>query len=120
MKRLALLVGAIAAVVAIPLLASAEEQTLKGEPVDITCYLQGRSGAGHAGCAASCANKGLPIGLLVEAEGKKQVYLVLGGGGKEAKEYMAAHMGKQVNCTGTVADKDGLKVITVTKCEAAS
>jgi hypothetical protein len=101
--------------------AYAEDQTLTGEPVDIPCYLGGKMGEGHAACAKSCADKGNPIGLAVKgADGKDQLYLVLGAGGKAAKDLMGEHMGKQVNVTGQVADKDGMKVITVAKVEAAT
>jgi len=96
----------------------AEEAKLTGEPVDMNCYLGGKSGPGHAGCATACANKGNPIGFLVEKDGKKELYLVVGGGGKAAKEHMAAHMGKQVNASGKVATVDGMKVITVSKVDA--
>ena len=93
-----------------------DEVTLKGEPVDIQCYLTGQSGEGHASCAASCAEKGLPIGFVTKGEdGKDQMYLVMGANRKPAKDYMAAHMGKTVQAKGTVVDKDGLKILTVTE-----
>ncbi len=47
-----------------------------------------------------------------------QLYLVLGAGGKQAKDLMAQHMGKQVSVTGKVSEKNGMKVITVSKVEA--
>ncbi len=100
--------------------ASHEEQetTLKGEPVDLKCFLQGRSGEGHAACATTCAKNGLPIGLLVKDGEESLLYLVMGGDNKPAKDHMAAHMGKQVKATGKVVEKNGLKIITVTKVEA--
>ena len=36
----------------------AQEVSVMGEPVDIQCYLGGRSGEGHAACAKSCAEGG--------------------------------------------------------------
>lgn len=100
--------------------AVAEDVTVKGEPVDMNCYLSGKSGEGHAACAKGCAEKGNPIGLSVKgADGKETLYLVLGAGGKAAKDLMAEHMGKEVSATGTVTEKGGMKVITVSKVEAA-
>src|SRR5271154_3106622 len=41
------------------------EQTIRGELVDLACYLDhGAKGEHHKACATSCALKGLPIGLL--------------------------------------------------------
>ena len=123
MKKLA--VFSIALLLAIPLTsmivsAADGDATLSGEPVDITCFLTGKSGEGHASCAMACANKGLPIGFLVKDGDKSELYLVLGGDGKSAKDLMAAHMGKQVKATGSVATNNGLKVFTVTKVEVSS
>jgi len=101
--------------------AYAEDTTLTGEPVDMNCYLGGKAGEGHAACAKGCIEKGNPVGLAVKgADGKTQLYLVLGGGGKAAKDYMAEYAGKQVAATGTVVEKEGMKVITVTKVEPAA
>ena len=99
----------------------AQEVSLMGEPVDIQCYLGGRSGEAHASCAKSCAEKGLPIGFVtVDDEGKEHLYLVMGAERKPAKDYMAEHMGQEVTATGTMVTKDGMKVLTVSKVEAAT
>ncbi len=96
-----------------------DEVTLKGEPVDIQCYLTGQRGEGHASCAKTCAEKGLPIGFVTKAEdGKEQMYLVMGANQKSAKDYMAEHMGKIVEAKGTVVEKDGLKILTVSEVTA--
>ena len=57
---------ALVAAVMMPLIgvATAEEVSLKGEPVDMQCYLSGQSGEGHASCATACANKDIPIGFF--------------------------------------------------------
>ncbi len=95
--------------------------TITGEPVDIACFLTGKAGEAHAACAKGCAEKGQPLGIAAKgADGKEVLYLALGGGGKAAKDLLAASMGKQVKVTGTVAEKNGMKVITVTKVEAAA
>jgi len=42
-----------------------EKVTVRGEVVDLSCYLvKGEKGPGHRTCAQMCAKGGLPIGLL--------------------------------------------------------
>lgn len=84
---------------------------LTGEPVDLNCYLGGKSGEGHAACATACANKGNPIGFVVTKDGESTLYLVLADGGKASKDLMAAHMGKQVSVTGKASKKEGMNII---------
>lgn len=100
--------------------AEKEEKTLTGEPVDIACYLEGRAGEGHAACAKSCAEKGNPIGLVVDEDGEKTLYLAMGSTEHSAADLLKDHMGKQVKATGAVRDKEGMKVIAVAKVEPAS
>ena len=97
----------------------AKTKTLTGEPVDINCYLTGKSGEGHAGCATACANRGNPIGFVVKDGDKTHMYLVIGSGGKQAKDVIAAHMGKQVKVTGKVSKKDGMNIIAVEEVSEA-
>ncbi len=115
MKSFLAMVLLAAAVVPFVGVAMAEETTLKGEPVDIQCYLSGQSGAGHAACATACANKGTPIGFVTKKDGKEKMYLVMGADRKPAKDFMAAHMGKQVEAKGTVTEKNGLSIFTVSE-----
>ena len=93
------------------------EKVLEGEPVDIKCFLGGKMGAGHAGCATACVKGGLPVGFVTGKGDDKVLYLVLGGGGKSAAEHLAAHMGKTVKATGKVTAKNGMKVLTVSSVE---
>ncbi len=117
------LIGSAVAVLSVAGMAAHAEDvatTITGEPVDIACFLGGKAGEAHAACAKGCAEKGQPIGIAAKgADGKEVVYLALGAEGKAAKDLLAASMGKQVKVTGTVADKGGMKVITVAKVEAA-
>lgn len=114
MKKATVLFIALVAMVVMPSLAMGEEVTLKGEPVDISCFLSGKSGAGHASCATACANKGQPIGLLVKGDDGDELYLVTGHG-KAAKDILGPHMGKQVEVVGEVSEKAGMKVINASK-----
>jgi hypothetical protein len=94
--------------------------TVTGEPVDIACYMSGKSGEGHAACATACAGKGQPIGLVSKgADGKTTMYLVMSGHDKAAKDLLGPLMGKQAKVTGTVTEKDGMKIITPSAAEAA-
>ncbi len=97
------------------------EVSITGEPVDIQCYLSGRSGEAHATCARTCAENGQPIGFAtVDDDGKEHLYLVMGATHKSPKEIMAEHMGKEVTATGTLVTKDGMQILTVSKVEAAT
>ncbi len=88
--------------------------TVKGEIVDLACYLDhGATGMKHQQCALTCLKGGQPMGLLA-ADGK--VYLLLADhqDGKpfdEAKTYAAL----QVEITGPLAEKAGLTGLTVEK-----
>lgn len=121
MKKFVLMFAAMLAFVLAPLAVSAaDEVVLKGEPVDITCFLSGKLGPGHATCAATCVKGGKPVGLLVKEDGKSLVYLVIPGGKEKAADILGDLMGKQVKATGKVTKKDGLAVLAITKAEAAS
>ena len=128
MKRkvgLILLVGAI--VVAAYAVAIAEEKatdakaktvTLTGELVDTGCYLgHGASGAKHKECAAKCIASGMPMALLTAKTGEREgeLYLLTPPHGNtdayaKAKEWAGA----QVEITGEVHERNGMKSIEVT------
>ena len=123
MKYALMACAVLAVLVAIPGSVSAAgeatEVALKGEPVDINCYLTGKAGEGHASCAKSCAERGNPIGLVTKGEdGKNQLILVTGSGGKAAKDVMAEHMGKQVTAKGKLSTVDGMKILAVSEVSA--
>jgi len=88
------------------------ETTLKGEIVDLQCYMANpKTGKGkrHAPCATQCINRGLPAGFL--SEGK--LYLLLGKGRMSVKLLVAKHAGKQVYLTGTSMNHSGMDAIQV-------
>lgn len=90
----------------------AKDVTVKGEIVDLACYIDhGAKGAKHQQCALTCLKGGQPMGLLT-ADGK--VYLLLADHQdakpfEEAKNYAAL----QVEVTGPVAEKAGITGLTV-------
>jgi hypothetical protein len=93
--------------------AAAATMTMKGEILDLSCYLShGAKGAQHQSCALTCLKNGAPMGLLT-ADGT--VYLLMpphddAKAFNQAKEYAA----DQVEVTGTMAESAGIHAITVT------
>ncbi len=95
---------------------SAENQanlTVTGEVLDLSCYMTGGAkGAGHKQCAESCLAKGLPAGILSQADG--QVYLLVEDH-KKAEAYKTAikHAAETVKITGKVISKNGVQSLVV-------
>lgn len=79
--------------------------TIKGEIVDLACYLgEGEKGASHKQCAIKCAKAGTPIGILDEKSGN--VYLLLPGHSKKERQDFAALFAK----AGTTVTLKGMLV----------
>ena len=94
--------------------------TLKGEVVDMHCYVtrhggEGR-GAGHAGCANACINRGVTPGF-VASDGK--LYVLFDEKPFSVKEKIAGLAGQPVTLTGTVVERDGVRAILFKSVEAA-
>ncbi|MCB9026429.1 MAG: hypothetical protein H6625_08950 [Bdellovibrionaceae bacterium] len=89
--------------------------TLVGELIGLTCFIKhGSKGASHKSCAKDCAEKGLPIGLLVEDE----VYQISGEGHKsliEAYKPLLKYLETKVMVKGKVFDKYGVKMLVIEK-----
>ena len=112
------LAGALALVFAIAYAAEEKEKegvkpiTMKGEIVDMGCYLgHAAMGEKHKECAVTCVAAGMPIGLLTE---KNMVYLLVPphdnkDGYNKAKEWVSA----KVEITGTPFNRAGMKAIEV-------
>ncbi|MHB8420084.1 MAG: hypothetical protein ACYDCL_18570 [Myxococcales bacterium] len=92
----------------------AGEQTIQGELVDLACYLEhGGRGEKHKACATSCAQSGLPIGLL-DKHGK--LFLVIGDH-KPMNAQLADKMGDTVKATGKISTRSGMKLIEISSVE---
>jgi hypothetical protein len=88
--------------------APAPAQTIKGEVVDLMCYLDhGAKGEKHKGCAARCIKGGGPIGLLTSDD---QLYLVVGDHAP-ANEQLSAKAGETVSLKGKVVERNGMKML---------
>jgi hypothetical protein len=98
--------------------AKAKQATLTGEIVDTGCYLgHGEKGAKHQQCAQLCINKGMPMGLLTAAG---DLYLLVPPHSntdayKKVKDWAA----KNVEVTGTVMERNGMKSIEVASAKLA-
>src|SRR6266536_1918566 len=78
--------------------------TLKGEVVDLWCYLEGGDhGAEHKKCAIECAKAGNPIGLVTE---KGDVYVLMGiKDHQPGKDILIDKMAETVTIQGTLVKK---------------
>ena len=116
-KRLTLL--SLALMLAVGGMAIAgEEESWTGEVVDLACYVaQGAKGTDHAGCAKACVKNGQPMGLLTD----DGTLVLLAADHKDGQPYEALKelAGSKAHVTGTLAEKDGMKVVTVTGSKAA-
>ncbi|HXZ78395.1 MAG TPA: hypothetical protein VEG30_00585 [Terriglobales bacterium] len=97
-------------------------ETISGEVVDVSCYMQlGKTGAKHADCGGKCVKNGQPIGILTSS---KELYLVIPeehhprrDGQTNIRDAFAAQMGKQVKVTGMVQQTPQGKAIFVSNMD---
>ena len=88
--------------------ARAETATVKGEVVDLMCYLDhGARGAKHAACAKTCIESGGPVGILTK---DNQLYLVIGEH-KPINAELAPLAAETVTLKGKIVERDGMKMI---------
>lgn len=86
--------------------------TLKGEVVDMHCFVtrhggEGR-GASHAGCANACLARNVTAGFVA---GDGKVYLLFDEKPFPVKEKIAGLAGQAVTLTGAVVERDGVRGI---------
>ena len=118
-KKLTMLSLAAVLMVSGLAIADSHEGTWKGEVVDLACYVaQGAKGPDHAGCAKSCVKNGQPMGLLTD----DGTLVLLAADHKDGEPYEALKelAGEVASVMGTLAEKDGMKVVTVTGAKAAA
>ncbi len=96
-----------------------DEGSWTGEVVDLACYVaNGAHGEDHAGCAKSCVKNGQPMGLLTD-DGTL-VLLAADHKNGEPFEQLKDHAGDKVEVMGSLAEKGGMKIVTVTGSKASS
>src|SRR6266481_2391597 len=86
--------------------------TVKGEAVDLWCYLEGGDrGPAKKQCATACAKAGNPIGILDSAG---NLYVAAGlKDHQPAQTMLLNRMSDEVTATGTVVKKGGVQMIYV-------
>ncbi len=89
-----------------------ETVKVKGEVVDLWCFLEGGDhGADHKECAVTCAKAGNPIGPLT---GKGEIYVMMGMKDHQPGcEVLIDKMAATVTVEGTLVKKGGVQVIYV-------
>ena len=98
---------------------SKETTTVKGELLDMDCYMaSGAHGDSHKSCADMCIKGGAPMGVLT-SDGKVFL-LVAGHDKKEPYEELKKHAGGEVTVTGALNEKDGIKGLVVTEVKTKS
>ena len=83
--------------------ARSNQPELVGRVVDAACYLMhpdAASGKTHDECGMACAKRGVPLGLVNEADGK--LYLDLEGGTR-----LLPHLHQRMRVTGVTDQKQG-------------
>lgn len=94
------------------------EGSWSGEILDLACYVaQDAHGADHSGCAKSCVKGGQPMGLLTD----DGTVVLLAADHKDGAPYAALKdlAGEQAEVSGSLAERGGMKVVTVTGSKAA-
>ena len=86
--------------------------TLKGEVVDLWCYLEGGDrGADHKKCGIECAKAGNPLALLTE---KGDIYILMGMKDHQpGKEVLLDKIAETISVEGIVVKKGGVQVVYV-------
>ena len=89
-----------------------ERATIKGEVVDLWCYLEGGDrGPAKKDCATACAKAGNPIGVL---DDKGNLYVAAGlKDHQPARSLLLARMSDQVAVSGIVVRNGGVQMIYV-------
>jgi hypothetical protein len=116
MRKLVVLSAVLVLLVAAGGALALEDGTWTGEVLDMKCYAQGQSGAGHAACAVKCLNGGSEMGLLVDGN---VVNVDAAASDAAAVKTLKGLGGKQAKVTGSVK-KDGDKSTVTVKTAAAA
>ena len=88
--------------------AAPTDVTVTGEVLDMACYIDhGAHGEKHAGCAKTCIESGLPVGIKT-ADGK--VFLIIGEH-KPLNKELAEFAAKTITIKGKLVTRDGISLI---------
>jgi hypothetical protein len=93
----------------------APEVTLKGEVVDMHCYVtRGAKGKEHASCGNACLARGVAAGLLAE-DGR--LFVLLEEKPVSVKDRLAGLVGETVTVKGRAVERDGVRALSMTSVE---
>ncbi len=99
---------------------AANDVEMKGEIVDLKCYLGSAykaQGEKHKECAVMCIKDGLPAGFLVDST--KELYVLVPKAGMSGgNEEMAQYAGESVKLTGMVLKRGTQSMFLYTKIES--
>ena len=96
-----------------------KEVSLKGEVVDVACYIaQGARGDKHKDCAEACAKAGGALGILTK-EGKLYVSLLPDDHAAGPNAMLMDYIAQDVVAKGFVRSKGGVNAIMIKSVEAA-
>jgi hypothetical protein len=89
-----------------------ERVTVKGEAVDMWCYLEGGDrGPAKRECATACAKAGNPVGIV---DGKGNLFVAAGlKDHQPAQALLIGKMNRDVTVSGTVVKKGGVQMIYI-------
>ena len=95
--------------------------TLKGRVVDLACFAKDGAAAlerSHDACARACIAAGSPVGILTGNDAHGPIYLVTlrgeGSASKAANQKLMALANQEVQITGRIIPRDGLKILELT------
>lgn len=93
-----------------------DKVTIKGEVLDMACYMADEAhGKKHASCAENCVKGGAPMGVL-DSDGN--VYLLVEDHkNKDPYAEMKNYAAQTVNVTGTYYDRGGTQGLVVESVE---
>ena len=97
------------------------DTTVSGEVVDVSCYLRHGDkgmGDGHKSCAEACAKSGSPLGILTK-DGKLYVSVLPDDHSTGPNAILMDHVAHQVEATGIVRTKAGVRGMMISKVEMA-
>ncbi len=97
-----------------------KEATIKGEVVDVSCYVaQGAKGEKHKACAQACADAGGALGILTSG-GKLYVSLMPDDHSGGPNALLKEHIAEMVDAKGFVRSKGGVNGIMIKSVSAAN
>ena len=99
--------------------AAPKASVVKGELVDMGCYMGHEArGEKHKGCATKCVAGGMPMGLL--SADNKLYLLTLNHDNADPVNQCKDLMAAQVELTGVVSERGGMRSIDVTGVKAVA